>query len=83
MYIVTCLKNDYEKMKEKADRIPMTDARVVAESPPAKDNIPPITNQGSEYHAEIQTMTQMKIKSLETTIEEALQALLNIKKELS
>ena len=83
IYIVICLKNDYEKMKEKADRTPMTDARVVVESPSAKDNIPPITNQGSEYHAEIRTATQMKIKSLEITIEEAWQALLNIKKELN
>ena len=83
IHIVICLKNDYEKMKEYSNRIPMTGVRVVVESPPAKDNITPITNHGSEDHAEIWTTTQMKIKSLEITIEEASQALLNIKKELN
>ena len=83
IYIVICAKKDYQKIKEKATRIPMTGFRVVVESTTAKNNIIPITKQDNEDQAEIRTITKMKIKSLEIKIEEASQALLDIKKELN
>ena len=58
----------------------MTGIRVIAENTPATDNKICITNQDQ---AEIRTMAQMKIKSIEIKIEEASQVLLDIKKELS
>ena len=61
----------------------MTGVRVVVESTTAKNNIIPITKQDNEDQAEIRTITKMKIKSLEIKIEEASQALLDIKKELN
>ena len=61
----------------------MTGFRVVVESTTAKNNIIPITKQDNEDQAEIRTITKMKIKSLEIKIEEASQALLDIKKELN
>ena len=61
----------------------MTGVRVVVESTTAKNNIIPITKQDNEDQTEIRTITKMKIKSLEIKIEEASQALLDIKKELS
>ena len=61
----------------------MTGVRVVAESTTAKNNVIPITKQDNEDQAEIRTITKMKIKSLEIKIEEASQALLDIKKELN
>ena len=61
----------------------MTGVRVVVESTTAKNNIIPITKQDNEDQAEIRTITKMKIKSLEIKIEEATQALLDIKKELN
>ena len=83
IYIVICAKKDYQKIKEKANCIPMTGVRVFAESRAAKNNISPITKQDDEDQAEIRTITKMKIKSLEIKIEEASQALLDIKKELN
>ena len=83
IYIVICAKKDYQKIKEKANRIPMTGVRVVVESTTAKNNIIPITKQDNEDQAEIRTITKMKIKLLEIKIEEASQALLDIKKELN
>ena len=61
----------------------MTGFRVVVESTTAKNNIIPITKQDNEDQTEIRTITKMKIKSLEIKIEEASQALLDIKKELN
>ena len=61
----------------------MTGVRVVVESTTAKNNIIPITKQDNENQAEIRTITKMKIRSLEIKIEEASQALLDIKKELN
>ena len=61
----------------------MTGVRVVVESTTAKNNIIPITKQDNEDQTEIRTITKMKIKSLEIKIEEASQALLDIKKELN
>ena len=83
IHIVICAKKDYQKIKEKANRIPMTGVRVVVESTTAKNNIIPITKQDNEDQTEIRTITKMKIKSLEIKIEEASQVLLDIKKELS
>ena len=59
----------------------MTGVRVVVESTTPKDNIIPFTKQDTVDQAEIRTITKMKIKSLEIKIEEASQALLDIKKE--
>ena len=81
IYIVISAKKDCQKIKENANRIPMTGVRVVVESTTAKNNIIPITKQDNEDQAEIRTITKMKIKSLEIKIEEASQALLDIKKE--
>ena len=61
----------------------MTGVRVVVESTLAKNTIIPITKQDNEDQTEIRTITKMKIKSLEIKIEEASQALLDIKKELN
>ena len=61
----------------------MTGFRVVVESTTAKNNIIPITKQDNEDQPEIRTITKMNIKSLEIKIEEATQALLDIKKELN
>ena len=83
IYIVVCVKKDYQKIKDKANRIPMTGVRVVVESTTAKDDIIPITKQDNKDQAENRTITKLRIKSLEIKIKEASQALLDIKKELN
>ena len=83
IYIVVCVKKDYQNIKDKANRIPMTGVRVVVESTTAKDDIIPITKQDNKDQAENRTITKLRIKSLEIKIEEASQALLDIKKELN
>ena len=80
IYVVICIRKDYHKIKEKADMMAMTGIRVIVGNTPAKDNKICITNQDQ---AEIRTMAQMKIKSIDIKIEEASQVLLDIKKELS
>ena len=75
-------KKEYQKVIDKTNMILTAGVRVVVENTSPKNNFVPITKQGSEDQTEIQTMTQMKIESLEIKIEEASQTLLDLKKEL-
>ena len=80
--MVIFTKKEYQKVIDKKNRILTTGVSVVVENTSTKDNETPITKQGSEDQTEIRTMNQMKIESLEIKIEEALQTLLDLKKEL-
>ena len=80
--MVIFTKKEYQKISDKTNRILTTEVRVVMENTSSKGNEIPITKQGSEDQTEIRTMNQMKIESLEIKIEEALQTLLDLKKEL-
>ena len=75
-------KKEYQKVMDKTNRILTTEISVVVKNTSQKDNETPITKQDIEDQIKFRTMTQMKIESLEIKIEEALQTLLDIKKEL-
>ena len=80
--MVIFTKKEYQKIMDKTNRILTTGVSLVLENTSPKDNETPISKQGSEDQTEIRTMAQRKIESLEIKIEEALQTLLDIKKEL-
>ena len=80
--MVVFTKKEYQKVSDKTNRILTTGVRVVMENTSPKGNEIPITKQGSEDQTKIRFMAQMKIESLEIKIEEALQTLLDLKKEL-
>ena len=80
--MVIFTKKEYQKVMDKTNRILTTGVSLVLENTSAKDNETPTTKQGSEDQPEIRTITQIKIESLEIKIEEALQNLLDLKKEL-
>ena len=80
--MVIFTKKEYQKVMDKTNRILTTGVSLVLENTSPKDNETPTTKQGSEDQTEIRTITQIKIESLEIKIEEALQNLLDLKKEL-
>ena len=80
--MVIFTKKEYQKVMDKTNRILTTEISVVVKNTSQKDNETPITKQDIEDQTKFRTVTQMKIESLEIKIEEALQNLLDLKKEL-